>query len=92
MRSQIHSPAATVNMVFLLPREFKATSEEGSDEEEIAARLLLDPERAIFEKPEESKHRHLKALYLNGFVNGKPMSKMLVDGGAAVNVMPIATF
>jgi hypothetical protein len=24
----------------------------------------------------------LKALYLKGFVDGKPMSKMLVDGGA----------
>ena len=26
------------------------------------------------------------------FVDGKPMSKMLVDGGASVNLMPYTTF
>lgn len=36
------------------------------------------------------KHRHLKALYVNGFVIGKPIGKMLVD--AAVNIMPMSTF
>jgi hypothetical protein len=35
---------------------------------------------------------HLKALYLKGFIDGKPMTKMLVDGGAAVNLMPYTTF
>ena len=29
---------------------------------------------------------------MKGFVEGKPMSKMLVDGGAAVNLMPYTTF
>ena len=29
---------------------------------------------------------------MKGFVNGKPMTKMLVDGGAAVNLMPYTTF
>jgi hypothetical protein len=37
------------------------------------------------------KHRHLKALYVRGFVDGKPISKMLVDGGASVNLMPYTT-
>lgn len=37
------------------------------------------------------KHRHLKPLYVKGFVNGKPMSKMLVDGGADINLMPYTT-
>ena len=31
---------------------------------------------------------HLKALYLKGYINGQPVSKMLVDTGAAVNIMP----
>lgn len=48
--------------------------------------------QAVFDKPEESKHRHLKPLYIKDFVNGKPMSKMLVDGGVAVNLMPYTTF
>ena len=47
-------------------------------------------QQAIFDKP--VKHRHLKALYVKGFVDGKPMSKMLVDGGASVNLMPYTTF
>jgi len=34
----------------------------------------------------------LKALYLNGFIDGKPLTKMLVDGGAAANLMPYSTF
>ena len=38
-------------------------------------------QQAIFDKL--AKHRHLKALYVKGFVDGKPMSKMLVDGGAS---------
>ena len=29
---------------------------------------------------------------MKGFVDGKPMSKMLVDGGASVNLMPYTTF
>ena len=47
-------------------------------------------QQAIFDKP--IKHRHLKALYVKCFVDGKPMSKMLVDGGASVNLMPSTTF
>ena len=29
---------------------------------------------------------------MKGFVDGKPMNKMLVDGGASVNLMPYMTF
>jgi len=29
---------------------------------------------------------------VKGFVNGRPMSKMLVDGGVSVNLMPYTTF
>ena len=47
-------------------------------------------QQAIFDKP--VKHRHLKALYMKGFVDEKPMNKMLVDGGASVNLMPYTTF
>ena len=47
-------------------------------------------QQAIFDKP--VKHRHLKTLYVKGFIDGKPMSKMLVDGGASVNLMPDTTF
>jgi hypothetical protein len=49
------------------------------------AQLVLD-KQATFEKP--SKNRHMRPLYLRGYVNGKPLTKMFVDGGAVVNVMP----
>ena len=29
---------------------------------------------------------------MKGFVDGKPMTEMLVDGGAAINLMPYTTF
>ena len=29
---------------------------------------------------------------MKGFVDGKPMTKMLVDGGVVVNLMPYTTF
>jgi hypothetical protein len=41
-----------------------------------------------FEKPREKNYKHLKALYLKGYINGHPLNKMLVDTGAAVNIMP----
>ena len=36
--------------------------------------------------------RCLKALYMKGLVDGKPMNKMLVDEGASINLMPYTTF
>ena len=88
-------------MVFILPVEFRAPSKykqeesdgEEYDEEELGeamAQLTLQSQQAIFDKP--SQHRYLKVLYMKGFVDGKPMTKMLVDGGAAVNLMPYTMF
>ena len=83
-------------MAFLLPSEFRAPIDQevyldfdGSEYEEMIAKLMV-VQQAIFDKL--VKHRHLKALYVNGLVDGNPMSKMLVDGGASVNLMPYTTF
>ena len=83
-------------MDFLLPTEFKAPADQEvysnfdeSEYEEMVAQLTLI-QQAIFDKP--VKHRHFKALYVKCFVDGKPMSKILVDGGASVNLMPYTTF
>jgi hypothetical protein len=94
-------PSANIDIVFILPAEFRAPfkyEQEESDGEgcdggelgEAVAQLTLQSEQAIFDKP--SQHRHLKTLYMKGFVDGKPMTKMLVDGGAAINLMPYTTF
>ena len=89
-------PSANIQMAFLLPSEFRAPADQkvylDFDEleyEEIVVKLTVI-QQAIFDKP--VKHRHLKALYVKGFVDGKPMNKMLVGGGASVNLMPYTTF
>jgi hypothetical protein len=46
--------------------------------------------QATFDKL--ARNRHMRPLYLKGYVNGKPLTKMFVDGGSAVNVMPYTTF
>jgi hypothetical protein len=92
--------SAPTCMICFLPNEFMAPAnqivqEEASpdiDEAEqfgLMAQLVL-AKQAIFDKP--AKNRHMRPLYLRGYVNGKPLTKMFVDGGAAVNVMPYTTF
>jgi hypothetical protein len=71
-------------MVFVLPAEFHAQGHE----ELPVAQLDLGPRPVIFEKPRVKNYNHLKALYLKGYINGQPVNKMLVDIGAAINIMP----
>jgi hypothetical protein len=59
--------------------------------EEDVAHLDFGPKEAIFQKP-KSTENHLKALYMKGHINGKPISRMLVDGGAIVNLMLYSLF
>jgi hypothetical protein len=77
------APAGT-NMVFVLPPKFYAP-----DRKELpVAQLDFGPQPVIFEKPREKNYKHLKALYLKGYINGHPVNKILVDTVAAVNIMP----
>jgi hypothetical protein len=75
--------SADAHMVFVLPAELHAPRHE----EVPVAQLDLGPRPVIFEKPRERNYRHLKALYLKGYINGQPVSRMLVNTGAAVNIM-----
>jgi hypothetical protein len=76
--------SADAHMVFVLPAEFHARGRE----ELSVAQLDLGPRPVIFEKPQAKNYKHLKAVYLKGCINGQPVNKMLVDTGAAVNIMP----
>jgi hypothetical protein len=87
-------------MVCFLPNEFMAPANQIVQDEVLPdmdkaeqfglmAQLML-AKQATFDKP--TKNRHMRPLYLRGYVNGKPLTKMFVDGGAAVNVMPYTTF
>ena len=81
-------------MVFMLPMEFLAPfiDDEEIDFPDQIAQLALDPMTAIFEKPADDERQHLRALFIKGRVDGQPMTKILVDGGAAFNIMPYAVY
>jgi hypothetical protein len=72
------------NMLCTLPAEFRGVKEE-------ATQMCLSPKEAMFEKPEESG-QHLKSLYVQGHIDGKPISKMLIDGSAIINLMMYSVF
>jgi hypothetical protein len=73
-----------VNKVFTLPAEF------GGVEEEIT-QLWLGPKEVVFEKNEESS-QYLKPLYVQDHIDGRPIFRMLIDGGTAVNLMSYYVF
>jgi hypothetical protein len=71
------------NMMFVLPPKFYAP-----DRKELpVTQLDFGPQPVIFVKPRGRNYKHLKALYLKGYINGHLVNKMLVDTGAAVNIM-----
>jgi hypothetical protein len=73
-----------INMVFQLPQEFMLP-------EPKMARLMLGAKRAVFEKP-QAFDQHMKSLYIRGHLDGVPVNRMLMDGGACVNIMLASTF
>jgi hypothetical protein len=68
-----------INMVFTLSVEFRGAEEE-------VAQMCLDPKEVVFKKPEESR-QDLESLYIRGHIDGKPISRMFVDGDAVINLM-----
>jgi hypothetical protein len=75
-----------INMVYYLLAEFHAANEDGE-----VAQIDFGPRDAIIEKPKDPT-KHLKPLYIRGHINGRPVSRMMVDGGAVVNLMPYSVF
>jgi hypothetical protein len=61
------------------------------DDEPVVAQLDFGPKEAAFTKPKESVN-HLKPLFVRGHIDGIPIAKMLVDGGATVNLMPYSLY
>jgi hypothetical protein len=61
------------------------------DDEPIVAQFDFGPKEAAYTKPKELIN-HLKPLFVRGHIDGIPIAKMLVDGGAAVNLMPYSLY
>jgi hypothetical protein len=53
--------------------------------------MYLGLKEVVFEKPEVSS-QHLKSLYVWGHIDRKPISRMLIDGSTAVNLMSYSIF
>ena len=43
----------------------------------------------MLEKPSVEMTRHINPLYVRAHLNGRPVSKVLIDNGSTVNVMPL---
>jgi hypothetical protein len=81
------SPSPTgmdINLVFTLPTEFRGVNED-------IAQLCLGPKAAMFKKPDESS-QHLKPPYIAGHIDGRSISKMLIDDDAAINPTSYSMF
>ncbi|XP_024632807.1 uncharacterized protein [Medicago truncatula] len=48
----------------------------------------VEDQHAVFERPDASMRLHLKPLFIQAKINGVGVNKVLVDGGATVNLLP----
>jgi hypothetical protein len=73
-----------VNMVFTIPIEFCAPTED-------VAELALGAEHAVFEKS-ENPGAHMKPLFIRGHLDRTPIGHILIDEGASVKILPLSLF
>jgi hypothetical protein len=73
-----------VSMVFMIPVEFRAPTEN-------VIELALGAECVVFEKL-ENPGAHMKPLFIQGHLDGTPVGHMLIDGGASINILPLSLF
>jgi len=91
------------NVVSIFPAEYDMVSEVEDSKEEFDPKEMEeyktmcyfvtnngseDDQKAIFEKIDDSMKTHLKPLFIQAKVDEIGVKKVLVDGGAAVNLMP----
>ncbi|XP_020106673.1 uncharacterized protein LOC109722906 [Ananas comosus] len=89
-------------MVYALPQSFKAELieyEEFKEKEEdglkVAQLQLEDVQPAdavVFEKPSAMQTRFIRPLFIKALIECRPVGRVMVDGGAMVNVMPTVFF
>jgi hypothetical protein len=91
------------NLVSILPTKYDMVSEVDDSEEEFDPKDMEEYKpmcyfvtndgsennrKAIFDQPDDSIKNHLKPLFIQAKVDEIGINKVLVDGGAAVNLMP----
>lgn len=90
------------NVVSILPVEYDITSEINEVEDDFTEEMTnhkplyyyvmnngcVEKQHAVFEKPDFQMMHHLKPLFIQAKVNGVGVNKVLVDGGATMNLLP----
>jgi hypothetical protein len=85
-RASSKHPSMDVNVI-----TFLANYTTIGDDELVVAQFDFGPKDIVSTKSKESDN-HLKLVYVCGDVDGIPISKMLVDGGETVNLMPYSLY
>ncbi|XP_020082161.1 uncharacterized protein LOC109705789 [Ananas comosus] len=87
-------------MVYTLSQSFKVEYTEYEEIEEefvlnVAQLQLEDAKPAdtvVFEKPSAIQMRFIRPLFIRALIEGRLVGRVMVDGGAMVNVMPTSFF
>jgi len=89
-------------LVSILPVEYDVTLEVLEDEGDFTEEMVVhkplcyyvmdngcvESEQAMFERPDHLMKSHLKPLFIRAKINNVGINKVLIDGGAAVNLLP----
>ena len=67
--------------------DFISVDEEASEDKQSQLTAAL---AELFPRPSTTALQHLKPLYVTAHIEGYPVSKVFVDCGATVNIMPVS--
>ncbi|XP_073049441.1 uncharacterized protein [Primulina eburnea] len=79
----------------LMPQGSVQKKEHANKLPERSSRVIIKedhpnkPKQVILEKPTPAMTKHIRPLYIKAHLNGKPVSRVLIDNGSAVNVLPV---
>jgi len=90
------------NVVSVLPVEYDVLSEIDEVESDFTEEMAhykplcyyvmnngcVENQHVVFEKPEFLMAHHLNPLFIQAKINGVGINKVLIDGGATVNLFP----
>jgi hypothetical protein len=69
-----------VNVIYLSSVDYSLVGDEE------VAEMSFGPCDVVFQRPKDVEY-HLKPLYIQGHLDGTPISRMLINGGAIINLM-----
>ena len=78
----------------LAQRAQKVPIPEVAGEPEVTCQVTIqskpgEPKKVVLDKASPQMTQDIKPLYVKAHLNGKPVSRILVDNGSAVNVLPL---